>query len=189
MQQLRCTKCGESKPEDQFALRQDISTGRSSHCKACKRLHWVSYKDERNKIRRETREKQERTPAMLAAARRYRQTHKQRISDNQRRRLAGLRLRVFNKYGGVCSCCGEGEYKFLGIDHINGGGRKEREELSCYGVYRKLDKSPELLDGYRVLCHNCNMAIGFYGACPHAETPLVDASTPSVLASFIAGAV
>jgi hypothetical protein len=21
--------------------------------------------------------------------------------------------------------------------------------------------------GFRVLCHNCNLAIGFYGYCPH----------------------
>lgn len=23
--------------------------------------------------------------------------------------------------------------------------------------------------GFRVLCHNCNMAIGFYGYCPHSR--------------------
>jgi hypothetical protein len=24
-------------------------------------------------------------------------------------------------------------------------------------------------DGYRVLCHNCNMALGQYGYCPHGN--------------------
>ena len=24
--------------------------------------------------------------------------------------------------------------------------------------------------GYRVLCHNCNMSLGFYGHCPHQES-------------------
>jgi hypothetical protein len=25
----------------------------------------------------------------------------------------------------------------------------------------------KLPDGFRVLCHNCNQAIGYYGVCPH----------------------
>ena len=25
-------------------------------------------------------------------------------------------------------------------------------------------------EGFRVLCHNCNQAIGYYGECPHART-------------------
>jgi len=24
-------------------------------------------------------------------------------------------------------------------------------------------------DGFRVLCHNCNMAYGFYKTCPHVR--------------------
>ena len=59
-------------------------------------------------------------------------------------------------------------YEFLAIDHINGGGNKHRKEL-------KNDKLPGWLaknnfpEGFRILCHNCNMALGFYGFCPHQK--------------------
>ena len=34
-------------------------------------------------------------------------------------------------------------------------------------------------EGFRVLCHNCNQAIGVYGACPHqtGTSPLADSAT------------
>lgn len=67
-----------------------------------------------------------------------------------------------------CACCGEGQYEFLGIDHVNGGGGQHRKDPKMRGVhfYRWLVREgfPE---GYQVLCHNCNMAKGFYGMCPH----------------------
>jgi hypothetical protein len=31
-------------------------------------------------------------------------------------------MEMLSAYGGKCVCCGESEYKFLAIDHINGGG-------------------------------------------------------------------
>jgi hypothetical protein len=57
--------------------------------------------------------------------------------------------------------------EFLAIDHIGGGGTKHRKSFGRgSSLYRWLEKSG-LPGGFRVLCHNCNMAIGFYGYCPH----------------------
>ena len=66
-----------------------------------------------------------------------------------------------------CQCCGESHNEFLAIDHINGGGGKFRK-ASRETVFNFLKRNgyPE---GYRVLCHNCNLAIGFYGKCPHTK--------------------
>lgn len=76
-------------------------------------------------------------------------------------------------YGGEqpkCACCGENEVKFLCIDHINGGGGKHRKEIKGKGlttyIWLKKNGYP---NGFQVLCHNCNMAKGFYGLCPHKE--------------------
>lgn len=74
-------------------------------------------------------------------------------------------------YGGVCQCCGEDRLNFLTIDHINGGGTQHRQKLKTTAgnsFYRWLRKQgyPE---GYRVLCFNCNCAIGLHGQCPHQE--------------------
>jgi hypothetical protein len=65
-----------------------------------------------------------------------------------------------------CACCGETHIEFLGIDHINGGGAKARKELGHGNIGASLKAQGYPL-GYRVLCHNCNMSIGFYGYCPH----------------------
>ena len=68
-----------------------------------------------------------------------------------------------------CKCCNEKEIKFLSLDHIYGGGTKERKLIACKGGnsfywYLKKLGYPE---DYQVLCHNCNMAKGLYGKCPH----------------------
>lgn len=70
-----------------------------------------------------------------------------------------------------CACCGETNIEFLSIDHINQNGAEHRRTLPknrrCgSGFYNWLIKNgfPE---GYRVLCLNCNFALGHFGYCPH----------------------
>jgi hypothetical protein len=60
--------------------------------------------------------------------------YKLRIGDLLRRkareRTRRVRERVIAKYGGKCQCpgCGISQYEWLVIDHVNGGGCKERRE-------------------------------------------------------------
>ena len=69
-------------------------------------------------------------------------------------------------YGGACACCGEYRFAFLTIDHIEGGGRKHREQFTSNdALYRWLKQ--EQREGFRVLCYNCNCARGNFGKCPH----------------------
>jgi hypothetical protein len=78
------------------------------------------------------------------------------------------REKVLRHYGGSCACCGEREFKFLVLDHKNGGGNAHRVEVRQNGggmiSWAIKNNYPDL---FRVLCHNCNSAIGFYGSCPH----------------------
>lgn len=76
------------------------------------------------------------------------------------------RQEVISHYGGKCACCGESVFEFLSIDHINGDGRKHREQIKTQDIcdWLRKNKYPE---GFRVLCFNCNCAIGFHGYCPH----------------------
>lgn len=83
---------------------------------------------------------------------------------------AARRVRVIEHYGGVCSCCGESQIEFLAIDHAAGGGNEHRAEIRRRGS-RLIDwiivnDFPPL---FRVLCHNCNTALGAYGYCPHTR--------------------
>lgn len=54
---------------------------------------------------------------------------------------------------------------FLCIDHIDGGGNKHRAEIKG-DFYRWLIDN-NFPPGFQTLCHNCNMAKGLYGRCPH----------------------
>lgn len=96
-----------------------------------------------------------------------RSTEHYRLQDKKRREK--LRSDVINHYSNgknCCKCCGETEIKFLSLDHINGGGNRHRHEMGTRGLYGVLrrDGYPK---GFQILCHNCNLAKGFYGVCPH----------------------
>jgi len=92
---------------------------------------------------------------------------KARVKANQQK----TRRFCLEHYGGQCACCGENSYEFLCIDHINGGGHQHRKKVGhgySFLLWLKKNNMPE---GYRILCHNCNMATGLYGYCPHGNLP------------------
>jgi len=101
----------------------------------------------------------------------YKEKHKDRLTARNKVTYKEYRLKVLNHYsqGNVeCKCCGEKQYEFLSLDHIDGGGNKHRKELGSKYIYSYLiqDNFPI---GYQVLCHNCNMAKSYYGKCPHTK--------------------
>ena len=88
----------------------------------------------------------------------------ERIKDYQR-----LKLSIITKLGLKCACCNRNEYELMTIDHIHGGGGKQKKTLRGHAYLVWLDKLPfdELLQDFRCLCYNCNYACGFWGECPH----------------------
>ena len=76
---------------------------------------------------------------------------------------------VMEKYGNSkCACCGESHLEFLSIDHVQGNGAIHRKTLPGNGknfYYWLRDNG--FPSGYRVLCMNCNFALGHNGFCPH----------------------
>jgi hypothetical protein len=92
-----------------------------------------------------------------------------------------LRLEVIAAYGGHCKCCGESTLEFLAIDHVNGDGGAHRRsikesakggDIPAYEFYNWL-KNNGYPGGFQILCHNCNVAKGMYGTCPHRKNPLL----------------
>ena len=82
--------------------------------------------------------------------------------------------KVIEHYGGKCACCGDTTTEFLSIDHINGGGRKHKEEVGgSTRLYRWLIAN-SYPDGFRVLCMNCNWSLGMKGYCPHEKDNYLD---------------
>lgn len=101
----------------------------------------------------------------------YGYDHREQTNANARRRNRAIKLEAIQHYGNACACCKETIIEFLAIDHEAGNGNQHRKDIKCDGgvnfyKWLKRDLWPE---GFRVLCHNCNMAIGIWGSCPHQK--------------------
>ena len=77
--------------------------------------------------------------------------------DRSNKKYRRLRALVFEQYGAACACCGESEFDFLTIDHINNDGYLHRRVGINGGValYQWL-KNNKFPPEYQVLCMNCN---------------------------------
>lgn len=95
----------------------------------------------------------------------YREKHK---SDSRKRNWK-RKMQALEAYGRVCACCGEDRPEFLALDHIHGGGNQKRKKGQLAGtpLYKALRLQGYPQGEFRVLCHNCNLSLGFYGYCPH----------------------
>ena len=148
-----CSRCKEEKPDAEY-YRHNAHAGRAprvaSQCKECTKQGARTAYDRR----KEAETPEERTERLTRARERSRE-HNRRIRET-----------VLAHYGGKCHCCGEGRYEFLALDHIDGGGNRHRRDNRIGNQAGWLLRKG-LPDCFRVLCHNCNMALGFYGTCPH----------------------
>ena len=73
--------------------------------------------------------------------------------------------------GARCACCGESRFEFMTVDHINGGGHQHRRSVGVGGkFYDTVLRDPDAKAKYRILCMNCNFALGIYGRCPRKNT-------------------
>ena len=131
----------------------------------------MPYKDieKRREWKQEWRKK---NPEKRAAnRRRWKNKNPDLVKASKARGRTKLKRNIFEYYGGtppICACCGEDLFEFLTIDHINGDGAAHRRELGTDAIYAWL-KREGYPEGFRVLCINCNFAMGLYGYCPHQQ--------------------
>ncbi|MBX9628100.1 MAG: hypothetical protein K2X82_30160 [Gemmataceae bacterium] len=98
--------------------------------------------------------------------------HRQEISQRTNKLRRTVRAKALEAYGNRCACCGESRREFLTIDHVGGTGAAHRRLLKVISPHSATNISWWLQkngypEGFRVLCWNCNCAIGIHGACPH----------------------
>ena len=148
-----------------------------------------------NKAARKVQESKPKRKAYQKAYQRtpeYKAKEKERQSTpeykaRQKTRIYKIRLKVLQYYSKrlsksnipCCRCCGENSHiDFLAIDHI--AGRKEMDsEPELLKLGYSSSKKVEALGywiiennfpkGFQILCHNCNVAKGLYGECPHEK--------------------
>lgn len=144
---LKCSACKEFLSTSDFTSDRSTKRGFQYTCKACVLKH-------------------RRKPETRAKVALWERNHR----EDQRRARRTRRIEAIQKLGGKCECCGESQIEFLAFDHINGlrgRGRKRdgNDVADALALRIRKEASPE--KEFRVLCHNCNSAHGFYGYCPH----------------------
>lgn len=102
----------------------------------------------------------------------HRERNHEKLKERDRKRNALFRLKVITHYSGgnpKCVCCGESNYQFLTLDHINNDGYIERKKgLGATSLMPYLIKN-NYPSGYQVLCYNCNCGRAHTKdkICPH----------------------
>ncbi len=163
----QCYICKQEKNETEFYKNRTKKDGLCSQCISCeKEKGKQEYQRDKEKIRARNLRWQKINPEKKKrSGQTWRKTHTQEILKKKRDYAKHLRIMAFNHYGTLCSCCGENRLEFLCIDHINGGGNQHRKEIkNKFYPWLLRNNFPA---GFRTLCHNCNLSLGFYGYCPH----------------------
>ena len=102
--------------------------------------------------------------------RNYYHRNPKKFLDRIKARWAIRKEEAIIQMGGKCACCGETERMFLCLDHIKGGGRRDHQKPGgSHGVWKRAIKEGLPKDRYRLLCWNCNAALGLYGHCIHSK--------------------
>lgn len=97
----------------------------------------------------------------------YIEKNKEKIREKRQSK----RVLVLTHYCGgqpKCECCGELHLEFLNLHHKHLNGTNHRKEINRYGSsFYQWIISNNYPEGFKVLCYNCNMCIGFYSECYH----------------------
>jgi hypothetical protein len=146
-----------------------VRKGRTSlqwHCMKCSAEQVTKYRStERGQEITQAYTAANRTKLNAASKRHYIENRDYYLSWSKESNIA-LKKEVIAAYGGACKCCDEDIFEFLTIDHVDGGGRKHRQELGMT-LYKWLKKNGFPQEGFRLLCIDCNFSLGKYGYCPH----------------------
>ena len=123
---MQCSKCGLEKLPTEMRKNAHKKSGFSSHCVQCSR----------------------------AASTRWNREHPNRFRGNVQAYNRNYRRKVLELLGNKCVKCGFTDIRALQVDHIDGGGAKEKRLLKTLPMYRKILKTKG--KGYQLLCANCN---------------------------------
>ena len=82
----------------------------------------------------------------------------EKVQKNHRNLFHERRLKAFDLLGNKCVQCAETDWRCLQIDHINGGGQKERKKFPSHKMFYMyvLKQLRVGSKDYQCLCANCN---------------------------------
>lgn len=157
MEKYVCKKCEKNKNYNEYHFRNSYKDKiyRTGKCKICLRL-------EGNERRRQFKIKNldEYLRQRRESAKRYRHNHPEKHYSLLRKWRENKRKQIMSLLGELkCKNCGFEDYRALQIDHINGGGNKQREKLKSTALSIVFLEKEIRLKGkeeYQILCANCN---------------------------------
>lgn len=150
----KCIRCKREQEREFFYNDGRAADGKSRYCKTCAKHFKEIGKPTDNARRRKNYAADSSLKTIIVAK-----------TKNWRYRL---RVQLLETYGGKCACCGEEYVEFLTLDHVYGGGCKERRKTDMRTTWLhaiKIYGNGE----FQLLCMNCNWAKGKYGNCPHQQ--------------------
>jgi hypothetical protein len=162
-----CPICKQWLDRDCFGKQSRYKDGLRYFCKSCRRDRYIADLEKDPEFNKKSAQRQRelylaKSPEeqdVIRAHRSYLKANNPNSKISQKQSLERLRQETFTAYGSKCVDCGESNFAFLSIDHINGGGNIHRQELGAGGsrMYRWLRKQDFPHDGrFQLLCHNCN---------------------------------
>jgi len=89
----------------------------------------------------------------------YRKEYNKRVSARYGEAHANRRKALLDLMGGKCKRCDFSDYRALQIDHVNGGGSKERKRTDYNTKKHHEEVTKSILNKeqkYQLLCANCN---------------------------------
>lgn len=126
-----CTSCGVEKPLSEFHKDNRSPIGICFQCKSC----------------------------LCEKSLKYYQEHKEERRKYTRDRGQQIKQIVLSHYSDgqpKCNQCGFEDIRALSVDHINGGGNKQRRDDGLLGAnFYKWIKHQNYPEGLQVLCMNC----------------------------------
>ena len=146
-----CRGCNTTKPVDEFYFLNKEKGWRRSKCIECINAQNTQWREENREEHREMCRKHLRF--------KYRDqldAQREKSRDDSARERLDLKVQCFEKLGSKCCHCGyDTDERALQIDHVHGGGTKERKKLrSTRALYKKVLADTQ--GNYQLLCANCN---------------------------------
>lgn len=166
---LKCYGCQKLKEREDFNKSSVRNRGVQDYCKLClaeyrnnnriqvrltNKLYREKNKDKISKIQKKWR---------INNKDKVRELKKRDYNNNREKynkihavwtknRQAEFKQLIVKNYGGKCVRCNFTDWRALQVDHINGGGSKEKMN---YSYYKKLSVTTDT-SKYQLLCANCN---------------------------------
>ncbi len=124
-------------------------------CAERRRIYYQKHKQERKESHRKwaAAHKEERKEYNRNWCIAHPDQHRITAKKSNRKMLLVWRQKVFDLLGERCVSCGYTDRRALQIDHIHGGGGKERD-CGLVAMYRRIIRLGG--EGYQILCANCN---------------------------------